>query len=122
MSNIANRGEQSTSAEIAALANLAALATSGAGQAIAKTGATTFANVTVSAASITFVDGEVPSGTVDSSNVTFTLAHTPTAGSVKIYKDGIRLKITEDYTISSATITFISAPLTGSLLLADYRY
>lgn len=122
MSHIANRGDGSTSAEVALLAALAALATSGAGEAIAKTGPASFANVPVSASSVSFADGEVPSGTVDSSNVTFTLAHTPTAGSLKVFKDGARLKITEDYTLATATITFISAPLTGSLLLADYRY
>jgi len=49
MSHVSVRGEQSTSSEITALTNLAALATSGAGQAIAKTGATTFANVTAGA-------------------------------------------------------------------------
>jgi len=46
MSHISVRGEQSTSTEIAALANLAALATSGAGQFIRKTGPTTFENAT----------------------------------------------------------------------------
>lgn len=46
MSHLSVRGEQSTSAEITALANLAALATSGAGEFIKKTGATTFANST----------------------------------------------------------------------------
>lgn len=68
-----------------------------------------------------FVDSEVPAGAVNSSNVTFTLANTPIAGSVKLYQNGIRLKLTADYTISGLTITFVTAPTTGDLLLADYR-
>lgn len=72
--------------------------------------------------SSTDVWSETPSGTIDGSNVTFTLAHTPTAGSVALYLNGARQKVTDDYTISGTTITFISAPLTGSNLLADYVY
>ncbi len=45
MSHLSVQGEQSTNAENTALTNLAALATSGAGEAIAKTGPLTFANV-----------------------------------------------------------------------------
>ena len=46
MSHLSVQGEQSTSSEITALTNLAALAISGASEAIQKTGANTFANVT----------------------------------------------------------------------------
>lgn len=67
------------------------------------------------------VSSEVPSGLVNSSNVTFTLASTPTAGTVRLYQNGVRLKVTEDYTISGATITMNTAPVTGDLLLADYQ-
>lgn len=71
-----------------------------------------------------FADEEVPSGTVNSSNVTFTLAHTPNpAASLKLFKNGDRLKAGgNDYTLATATITFVSAPKTGDTLLADYRY
>lgn len=71
-----------------------------------------------------FADSEVPSGTVDGSNAAFTLAHTPTAGSVHLYKNGLRQTPTTDYTISGDTITFVSdnKPQTGDLLLADYRW
>lgn len=68
-----------------------------------------------------FVDGEVPSGAVNSSNVTFTLANTPIAGSVHVYLNGIRMKLTTDYTISGAVITFVIAPTTGDSVGADYR-
>lgn len=68
-----------------------------------------------------FVDGEVPSGAVNSSNVTFTLANTPTVGSVKVYNNGLRLKVTTDYTISGGTITFVVAPTTLDSIICDYR-
>lgn len=67
------------------------------------------------------IRNEVPGGSVNSSNVTFTLASTPASGSLRLYKNGVRLKITDDYTLSGTTITMVSAPLTGDKLLADYE-
>lgn len=67
-----------------------------------------------------FVFNEVPSGTINSSNVTFTLANAPMSGTVRGYENGLRLKPTTDYSISGSTITFVSAPTTGDLLLFDY--
>lgn len=74
--------------------------------------------------SIDFADSETPSGTIDGSNTTFTLANTPTTGSVHLYLNGVRLKAGagNDYTISGLTITMLYAPETGSNFLADYRY
>lgn len=72
-----------------------------------------------------FVDNEAPSGTIDGSNDTFTLANNPTAGSVHLYYNGQRLKpgAGNDYTISSNTITWIRStmPIAGDAILADYR-
>lgn len=68
-----------------------------------------------------FVDGETPSGLVNDSNTVFTLASTPVVGSVKVYHNGVRIKVTEDYTISGTTITFVIAPATGDNILVDYR-
>ncbi len=70
---------------------------------------------------VTFVDGETPSGAVNGSNQTFTLAATPTAGSVHLYLNGVRLRAGTDFTISGATITMVAAPQTGDWLHADYR-
>lgn len=69
------------------------------------------------------IDSEAPSGAIDSSNVTFTLANTPITGSVKLYLNGSRQNTgaANDYTISGVTITYNTAPPTGSVLLADYR-
>lgn len=71
-------------------------------------------------------ENEVPSGVIDGTNDTFTLANTPVSdSSVKLYKNGQRLKITDDYTLAGATITFVSppkaAPGNPDVLLADYR-
>lgn len=71
--------------------------------------------------SSSFVDGETPSGLVDDNNTVFTLASTPVVGSVKVYLNGIRMKVTEDYTISGTTLTFVIAPATGDNILVDYR-
>jgi len=70
-----------------------------------------------------FVDGETPSGSINGSNVTFTIANTPVTGSVKLYLNGVRQNAGagNDYTISGSTITMATAPLTGEVLLADYR-
>jgi len=69
-----------------------------------------------------FTENEVPSGTINGSNVTFTLAGTPSpAGSLTVYLNGARLKVTEDYTLSGVTLTMVVAPLTDSLLLVGYR-
>jgi len=67
-----------------------------------------------------FVTAEVPSGSINSSNTAFTLANTPTAGTVKIYRNGQRQIVGTDYTISGTAITYLYAPTTGDSLIADY--
>jgi len=69
------------------------------------------------------IDGETPSGALNGSNTTFTLANTPVTGSVKLFRNGVRQNVGagNDYTISGATITMSSAPASTETLLADYR-
>lgn len=69
-----------------------------------------------------FVTEETPSGSINGSNTTFTLANTPTTGTVKLYLNGVRLKsgAGNDYTISTTTITMTTAPVSGDVLLVDY--
>jgi len=69
-----------------------------------------------------FVTEETPSGSINGSNTAFTLANTPTAGTLKLYLNGLRLKsgAGNDYTLSQATITMTTAPVSGDVLLADY--
>lgn len=71
---------------------------------------------------IHFIDNETPSGTVNGVNTDFTLARTPNpTTSLKVYKDGQKMQLTGDYTLSGRTISFTSAPLTDSIILCDYR-
>lgn len=69
-----------------------------------------------------FVFSEVPTGSINSSNVTYTLANTPTAGTLRVYLNGVRLQSgsSNDFTLSTNTITMITAPVTNDVLLTDY--
>jgi hypothetical protein len=58
----------------------------------------------------TFYDNETPTGAFDGSNAAFTLAHTPDAGTLKLFLNGQFLTAGVDYTLSVATITFITVP------------
>lgn len=114
-----------TSTELLLIQSLDALATSGATQAIRKSSSTTVANVNLGGSG-TPVVSEVPSGTIDGSNPTFTIANTPVAGTLQLYRNGIRQRVgaSNDYTLSGTTITFNTGAIPGSgdWLLADYSY
>lgn len=70
-----------------------------------------------------FVDKEIPSGSINGSNTAFTLANTPISGSEHVYLNGILQESGSgnDYTISGANITMLTAPLTGEKLRVTYR-
>jgi uncharacterized phage infection (PIP) family protein YhgE len=74
----------------------------------------------------TFSDAEIPSGPINGTNATFTLAAAPNPVlSLKLYKNGMLLQQNGDYTLSSARITFTSAqvtPQTGDSITAFYRH
>lgn len=67
---------------------------------------------------------ETPTGTVDGTNTSFTLAHTPVSGTETLFLNGLLQEpgAGNDYTISGATITYLAAPLVGDRLRATYRY
>ena len=73
----------------------------------------------------TFVDSEVPSPAPDGVEDEFTLAAAPTAGTLHLYKNGIRQQVGagNDYTLATLTITFLAGniPQTGDIVLADYH-
>lgn len=80
-----------------------------------------FGNWVISASSTsTPVYGEivVPSGT------SFTLAHTPNAGTLRLYRGGARQQegTGKDFTMSGANGTLVSAAASGEVFLADYSY
>jgi hypothetical protein len=80
-----------------------------------------FAN-NVSFNSNNFVKKEVPSGAMDGTNVTFTLTSAPVVGTEEVYLNGIQQKAgaTNDYTISAAIITYITAPVATDTLQVSY--
>lgn len=52
----------------------------------------------------------------------FTLAHTPIAGSVRLFRGGAYQAVPTDYTISGSAITLVYALASGETLVADYSY
>ena len=67
---------------------------------------------------------EVPSGLVNGSNVTFTLAYAPAGGQIMLYLNGqyMTVGVGEDYTISGSTITMVEAPIVGDKIRVNYPY
>lgn len=75
--------------------------------------------------STNFADAEVPSGQINGSNLSFTLAALPSPLiSLKLYKNGMLMQQTNDYSISGSTITFVTAatPQAGDSVTAYYRH
>jgi hypothetical protein len=75
----------------------------------------------------TFVFNEIPSGTINGSNATFTVAYSPSPSSnLMLFKNGL-LQLAgagNDFTLSGATITFLSGnlPQTGDNLSCTYTH
>lgn len=68
------------------------------------------------------VENDIPSGTIDGTNATFTLSATPNPpGSLKLYKNGLRL--TSGYTLNKNVISYSpgSIPSGTDTHVADYR-
>lgn len=71
-----------------------------------------------------FVDAEIPAGTLDGLNASFTLTGLPSpASSLTLYRNGMLLKPNLDYTLSASSILFQAGavPRTADSLLAYYR-
>lgn len=99
------------------------LSTANAGGTLGSTSITFQQISTTGLTSSNFVDKETPSGSINGSNTSFTLANTPVSGSEHVYLNGQLLESGSgnDYTISSATITMATAPATGERLKVSYR-
>jgi hypothetical protein len=72
----------------------------------------------------TFVDAEVPSGTKNSTNLTFTLAGTPSpTSSLQLFVGGLFMSpgSAGDYSISENVITMTVAPGANDAIYAFYR-
>lgn len=73
-----------------------------------------------------FNDAELPSGTINGTNLTFTLAAAPSpAASLTLFKNGVLLTQGADYALSGATVTFANttvAPQVGDSFTVSYRH
>ena len=96
------------------------------GYVLTSNGASADPSFQANAAAINFADDEAPSGTINGSNDTFTLAQTPSpAGSLELFKNGQLMQAGgADYTLTTNSIVFVSGaiPATGDVLFAFYRY
>ena len=73
---------------------------------------------------VTFVDSEIPGGTIGGTNAVFTLAFAPApAASLVLWRNGLKQRAGVDFDLSGTTITFRTGlfPVTGDLLEASYR-
>ena len=69
-----------------------------------------------------FVENETPTGSINGSNTTFTLAGNPNPdGSLEVFVNGQKMAVTEDYTLSTDTLTTLVAYPTGVILRVNYR-
>ncbi len=71
-----------------------------------------------------FIDAEIPAGTLDGVNATFTLANTPSpTSSTAVFRNGLLMKQTGDYNISTNSVTFVAGaiPQPTDSLLVSYR-
>jgi hypothetical protein len=73
----------------------------------------------------TFVDSEVPLGTINGTNLSFTLSSAPSpASSLRLFKNGALLTQNIDYTLSGSTVNFANSavtPAVGDAITAYYR-
>lgn len=64
---------------------------------------------------------EIPTGTVNGVNTSFTLSFTPNYNnSVMVYVNGAIKILTTDFSVSGTSITFVTAPASGSTVYAVY--
>lgn len=80
--------------------------------------------VTQGPSSGTWVDAEVPAGSIDGINTSFHLAHTPNPLKSLILSNALILAEDIDFTISGNVITFAlnAVPQPGAIIRATYRY
>lgn len=63
----------------------------------------------------------IPSGTINGANTVFTFVSFPSDHTAAaIYRNGVLLTETDDYTVSGTTVTFVTAPKSGDHLFAYY--
>jgi hypothetical protein len=79
-----------------------------------------YVDQTVVSSAVVAVTQAVPSGSVNGSNVTFTIPATP-INYLNLYLNGVLQLPTTNYSLTANTITMVTAPHTGSELYAVYQ-
>lgn len=75
------------------------------------------------AAAVSVVVRETPAGTLNGANTAFTLSFTPSpAASLTLWLNGVEQVPATDYTLTSAMITYVVAPKSTDLMLAQYTH
>lgn len=78
-------------------------------------------NVTYNIAGGGIVYNEVPNGTIDGSNATFTSNYDFIISTLQVFLNGVKLKQTNDYTTTGTnTIILVSSPTAGEILQLNY--
>lgn len=87
---------------------------------VSASGSVTLANTVVR--SDNYIVRETPSGAVNGSNTSYTLADTPITGTEQVFLNGILQEpgAGNDYTISGSSITYLTAPATGDKIRVTY--
>ena len=67
------------------------------------------------------VYNETPSGTINGTNLVFTLANNVVDNQIAVFVNGVRQIYITDYTVLGDAITFVVAPETNDILLIDYK-
>ena len=82
------------------------------------------ASTTLPSTALVMSVNETPTGALNGSNTTFTLAHTPANSSLAFFLNGqlLRPGASYDYTISAGTVTMAFAPASVDYVSANYFY
>tara|TARA_B100001094_G_C18131623_1_gene772596 strand:- start:405 stop:1091 length:687 start_codon:yes stop_codon:yes gene_type:complete len=63
---------------------------------------------------------ESPTGNINGSNTSFSLAQAPNSGSEQVFLNGLLQQLTADYSITTTTINFTAAPVSGDVIRVTY--
>lgn len=66
------------------------------------------------------VVGEIPSGSINGSNTSFSLSNTFMPNKLWVYLNGLRLAEGDISSASGTSLSLASAPISGDILIVDY--
>lgn len=69
-----------------------------------------------------YINRETPAGSIDGVNTIFILSNSPISNSECVFLNGVLQRPSYNYNISTNTITFNIAPITGDWITVNYKY